>query len=103
MLRKKGEIDDDLKKNHALINTQFNEKIWIFQSGNGRQYVSTFLGQFFLVKKTSFIKVLVFKHLRKIELLREETNIFLKSQEPYFFTTMFQNIFEVMNYYMQCF
>ena len=35
------------KKIHALINTQFNEQIQIFQTDNGREYVSTFLGQFF--------------------------------------------------------
>ena len=84
------------KKLHAMINTQF----LIFRSDNGWECVSTFLGQFFLVRNALFIKVLVFKHLRKMELLREKTNIFLKSQEPYVLHTKFQNIFRVMHYYM---
>ena len=41
---------DVFKKNYALINTQFNEQIRIFRSNNGREYVSTFLGQFFSEK-----------------------------------------------------
>ena len=102
-LKEKGEFADVFKKFHALFNTQFNEQIRIFRSDNGRKYVYTFLGQFFLVRKALLIKFLVFKHLRKLELMREKTNIFLKSQEPYFLHTMFQNIFGVMHYYMRCF
>ena len=48
------------KKNYALINTQFNEQIRIFRSNNGREYVSTFLGQFFsekgIVHQSSCVK-----------------------------------------------
>ena len=58
LLREKSEITDVFKKNYALINTQFNEKIRIFQSDNGWEYVSTFLGQFFLVRKDCSSKFL---------------------------------------------
>ena len=50
LLKEKSEVESGFQKFYTMVLTQFQEKLKIVQSDNGKEYYNKILGNFFLEK-----------------------------------------------------
>ena len=73
-MREKSEVETIFKSFYQMVQTQFQEKIKIFRSDNGKEYFNKHLKKFFMetgIVHQSFVLTL----LSKTEWLNEKINI----------------------------